>query len=84
MWVKRVNERDKTLVNRAVIQTTAKGTYMSVQDKHGVILGTAKWSGRFNSNQANDLLTEDQLWPDRAWRQPRPGVWVTYVRDVKG
>lgn len=83
MWVKKVPERDKQLVSRAVVQLTRRGTYMSVQDKHGAILGTAKWDRRATYQEATDLLRAEKLYPESEWRQPRQGVLVAYVRNVK-
>lgn len=81
MWVTRVTDRTRPLAARAVVQLTKKGSYLSVQDKFGGILATAKWDRRLSYQDMTDFLRAEKLYPSE-WRSPRPGLYVTYVRDI--
>lgn len=80
VWVKKVSLQDRSLVNRAVVQTTKWGTYMSVQDRYGAILGTAKWDRKIRFQEATQLLSLDGFPLEGDWRAPRPGVNVANIR----
>lgn len=70
-------ERD--LVARVVVQIVKGRTFLTVQDRHGAILASAKWGKKLTYKEATSWCrSEDVMVGD--WAVPREGVIIAEAR----